>query len=92
MVLPFSSDMRPERLNWKRWLISILILSFFCGGAWLWISHDLRESLIALGIPWFIGAYCLGVSVIFGIATIPLMVLMGRFGRDSQLQNKIKKE
>ncbi len=59
-------------------------MSVLCGGVWWFISRNIIETIIAFGIPWGIMLVLLVISLILGITTVPLMLLVAKISGHRQ--------
>lgn len=84
MVIPIHESNSPEWSKWKWWLIRVVVVSVLCGGVWWFISRDTTETIIVLGIPWGITLALLVISLILGITTVPLMLLVAKISGHRQ--------
>jgi len=92
MVLPVSESVKSEGSQWKWSVIAVFVASIVCGGVFWWVSSDLRTGFFAFCIPLFMAAFFLAVFLIFGVGTIPLMLLVSKLTKKPELKNKTKKE
>ncbi|MBI3985752.1 MAG: hypothetical protein HY343_02440 [Lentisphaerae bacterium] len=97
MVLPVHKADAPETdaPEWPIWrgcLIRIFGASIVFGGVCWFLTHDMKESLIAASLPWAIGLGCLAISLVWAIGLTPLMLLVGKLSPGKQANKEAKTE
>lgn len=82
MVMPIhiTETSAPEWPRWRWWLICIAGTSILFAGVWWFVIGDKTQTLVAAALPWAFALGCLVISLIWGIVTVPLMLLIAKIG------------
>ncbi len=76
MVMPGYNEVTPEWPRWRRTFLWLGLISLAFGVIWFAASGDLKETLIAISLPWVVALCFASITLIWGIIIIPPMLLI----------------